>query len=119
MILLIVAIVSNALFFLYTKKLQSEKQKLQEQVNRLKAELVIAQKSYETCQQNYGDLLKTLQLQEREYKKKVTELLRIAQKPTKQIDIPTTSDITDIQVTEKECKQIVKMIDQYLKLQKQ
>jgi len=112
-------LISNTAFFIYTKHLQNKNKEYEQELIKLKSDLIIAQNSYQTCQQNYTDLLKTAQLQEREYRKKITDLLRIAQKPTKQIDLPNTTDIANVQITEEECKQITYMIDQYLNLQKQ
>lgn len=118
-VLLFLLLISNFAFLTYTKYLRNKNKEYEQQLIKLKSDLLIAQSAYQTCQQNYTDLLKTVQLQEREYKKKITELLKMAQKPTKQIDLPKDTDITDVQISEKDCKQMAKMIDQYLKLQNQ
>jgi len=55
-------------------------------------------------------------VQKEEYQRKVSKLLKQAQKPVKVIEIPKVLE-KDVKVEPEECKKMVIMIDEFLKIE--
>jgi len=86
-------------------------------VNKLEKENYLLSKQIHNCQVINKKLSETLILQEEKYKKKINELLKLANKPPKIIKIPKV--ITKkIYITNKECKQMAIMIDKFIQMHK-
>jgi len=93
-------------------------QHLKTQNNRLKAELQKTVHALETCQATNEVFTKELTVQKEEYKRRVSQLLKQAQKPVRVIEIPKVIG-RDVKVEPEECKKMVIMIDEFLRLEKE
>jgi len=90
---------------------------LKTQNSKLRTELLKTSYTLETCQATNEMLMKELVVQKEEYQKKVSKLLKQAQKPVRVIEIPQVIE-GDVKVEPEECKKMVIMIDEFLKIEK-
>jgi len=109
-ILLVLALL---FLFAYTKHLKSRINALETQRNHLKTELIQAQADLQTCQKAYQELSQKVTVQEKEYRLKVSELLRKAQQPVKYIEIPKVV-IKPVPISKEDCQKMGNMVDQYV-----
>lgn len=90
---------------------------LRTQNNKLKTELQKTTYTLKSCQATNEMLMKELAVQKEEYQKKVSKLLK-QQKPVRVIEVPKVVD-KDVKVEPEECKKMVIMIDEFLRIEKE
>jgi len=90
---------------------------LRTQNNKLKTELQKTAYTLENCQATNEMLTKELAVQKEEYQKKVSQLLKQAQKPVRVIEIPKVIE-KEVKIESEECQKMAIMIDEFLKIER-
>lgn len=104
--ILVLSIICFLAYFNHLRKMNKE---LKKQVQQFSFQL-------KACQETNAELIRNIEEQQEKYQKKVSELLKKANKPPKVIEVPRVIE-KPVYVTDEECKKMAIMIDEFIKLQ--
>ncbi len=83
---------------------------MKEEIKKLSVELA-------ECQKINSQLIGEIKLNEEKYQQKIKNLLKIANKPLKVIEIPKIIE-KPVEITNEDCQKMGKMIDEFYKVEK-
>ena len=101
-------IVAFAVILFYTDYLREEN-------NKLKSERTLLRHQLETCQKTNTELTTHIQTQKEKYQKKVAELLRLANKPPREVVVPVVVE-KPVPITNEECQKMGAMVDEFVRI---
>ena len=94
----------------YAQSLRNSNIEMKQEIERLSVEL-------KNCVKTNSELMQEMKKQEEDYQKKINNLLRLANKPVRVIEIPKVIE-KPVYITNEECQKMGAMIDEFIKIQK-
>lgn len=94
----------------YAQSLRNSNIEMKREIDRLTAEL-------KNCVKTNSELMQEMKKQEEDYQKRINNLLRLANKPVRVIEIPKVIE-KPVYITNEECQKMGAMIDEFIKIQK-
>ena len=85
---------------------------------QMRQKIFYLEKQLQTCQKSNAELTKYIEVQQKKYERKVSELLKKANRPPKVIEIPKIIE-KPVYVPAEDCQKMAIMIDEFIKIQKE
>jgi len=85
---------------------------------RMKQKIFYLEKQLQACQKSNAELTKYMNIQQKRYERKVSELLKKANRPPKVIEIPKIIE-KPVYIPAEDCQKMAIMIDEFIKIQKE
>jgi len=85
---------------------------------QMRQKIFYLEKQLQVCQKSNAELAKYIEVQQKKYERKVSELLKKANRPPKVIEIPKIIE-KPVYIPVRDCQKVAIMIDEFIKIQKE